>query len=80
MEAAEERLDVLGGGVVVQDLEGEPLEGVVIDDRQDAERSVIELVGCEVTREVRECPVEVLGPGLLRRLSPPASTRFWIVA
>ena len=40
--AAEERLDALGGRVVVQDLVGEPLEGAVVDDRQDAGRSVID--------------------------------------
>jgi hypothetical protein len=40
-EPAEERRDVRVGRVVVQDLAGVPLEGAVIDDRQDAERAVI---------------------------------------
>ena len=71
LEAAEERLDVLGGRIAVEDLVGEPLEGAVVDDRQDAERSVIELVGGDVTREVRECPIEVVGVDPSRRLFPP---------
>jgi hypothetical protein len=41
LEATEERLDVFVGGVVAEDLVGEPLEGAVIDDRQDAEGAVI---------------------------------------
>ena len=44
MEPAEEGCDVDVGGVVIEDLVGEPLEGTVVDDRQDAERSVIQLV------------------------------------
>ena len=80
VEAAEERLDVLVGRVVVQDPVGEPLEGAVIDARQDAERSVMKFVGCDVTEEVRECPIEMIGIDPQRRLFPPASTQFWIVA
>src|SRR5258705_6351262 len=37
VEATEERFDVLGGRVAVQDPVGDPLEGAVVDDRQDAE-------------------------------------------
>ena len=40
-ESAEERRDVRVGRVVVEDLVGEPLEGAVVDDREDAERAVI---------------------------------------
>ena len=80
VEAAEEGRDVRVGRVVVEDLVGEPLEGAVVDDRQDAERPVIQLVGGDVAREVRECPVEMLGVDPSRRLFPPASTQFWIVA
>ena len=40
-EAAEERLDIAVGRVVAEDLVGEPLEGAVVNDREDAERSVI---------------------------------------
>jgi hypothetical protein len=45
VEAAKERLDVAVGRVVVEDLIDEPLEGAVVDDREDAERAVIQLVG-----------------------------------
>ena len=80
MEAAEERRDVLVGRVVVEDLVGQPLEGAVVDDREDAERPVIQLVYGEIAREVGEGPVEMLGIDPSRRLFPPASTQFWIVA
>jgi hypothetical protein len=71
LEAAEERLDVHVGRVVVEDLSDEPLEGAVVDDREDAERPVIQLVGGDVAREVRQGPVEVSGVGPSRRLFPP---------
>ena len=71
MEAAEERFDVLGRRVAAQDVVGEPLVGAVVDDREDAERAVIQLVGRDVAREVGECPVEVFGLALSRRLFPP---------
>jgi len=71
MEAAEERFNVAVGGIVVEDLVGEPLEGAVIDDREDAERSVIELVRCDEAREIRQRPVEVVGVDSSRRLFPP---------
>ena len=54
-----------------EDLVGDPLEGAVIDDRQDAERAVVQLVGGDVAREVRQRPVEVLGVDPSRRLFPP---------
>ena len=36
----------------VEDFVGEPLEGAVVDDREDAEGAVIQLVGGEESREV----------------------------
>jgi hypothetical protein len=71
MEAAEERLDVLGGRIAVEDPVGEPLEGAVVDDREDAERAVIQLIGGDVAREVRQRPVEVVGRDPPLRLFPP---------
>src|SRR5512135_2259685 len=56
-------------------LVGESLEGAVVDERQDAERAVIQLVGGDEAREVGECPVEVLGFGPPRRLFPPPRPR-----
>ena len=70
MEAAEERGDVLGGRVAVQDVVGKPLEGVVVDDRQDAERPVLQLVGGDEAGAVGEGPVEVFGPVPPRRFFP----------
>ena len=52
MEPAEEGRDVLVGRVVIEDLVGEPFEGAIIDDREDAERPVIQLVGGDIAREV----------------------------
>ena len=69
--AVEERLDVFVGRVVAEDLVGEPLEGTIVDDRQDAERAVRQLVGGDEAREVGECPVEVIGRDPPRRLFPP---------
>ena len=81
VEAAEERLDVVVGRVVVEDLVGEPLEGAVVDDREDAEGAVIQLVGGDEAREVGQRPVEVVGRrSAAPPFSPPASTQFWIVA
>ena len=51
-EAAEECLNVDLGRVAVQDVVEQPLEGAVIDDRQDTERAVIQLVVGNVPREV----------------------------
>jgi hypothetical protein len=52
VEAAEERLNITVGRVVVEDLIEQPLEGAVVDDREDAKRAVIKLVGGDVAREV----------------------------
>jgi hypothetical protein len=71
VEAAEERLDVHVGRVVVEDLIDEPLEGAVVADREDAERAVIQLVGGDGSREVRQGPIEVLRVDPPRRLFPP---------
>src|ERR1700722_10505254 len=56
VEAAKERLDVALGRIVVKDLVGEPLEGAVINDREDGEWAVIQLVGSDEAREVRQRP------------------------
>jgi hypothetical protein len=71
VEAAEEGLDVLVSRVVVEDLIGEPLEGPVVDDREDAERPVIQLVGRDIAREVGQGPVEIVWVDPSRRLFPP---------
>ena len=71
LETAKERLDIDVGRVVVEDLIEEPLEGPVVDDREDAKWAVIELVVGDVAREVRQCPVEVGGVDPSRRLFPP---------
>ena len=70
-EATEECHDVGAGGVVVEDLEGKTLEGAVVDNREDAEWTVIQLVSRDVAREVRQRPIEVVGVDPWRRLFPP---------
>ena len=80
MEVAEQRHDVLVGRVVVENVVGEPFEGAIVDDREDAEGSVIQLVDGKEAREVGECPVEMLGIDLSRRLfppRPPPSSGWW---
>jgi hypothetical protein len=52
LEPAEERLDIGLGGIVVEDLVGQAFEGAIVDDRQDAEGSVIQLVGGDEAREI----------------------------
>ena len=71
LEAAEQRHDVLVNRIAVEDLVEQPLEGAVVDDREDAEGSVIQLVNGDEAREVRQCPVEMLGIDPPRRLFPP---------
>ena len=71
LKTAKERLDIDVGRVVVENLIEQPLEGAVVDDREDAERAVIQLVGGDVAREVRQCPVEVVGVDPSRPLFPP---------
>ncbi len=71
LKAVEERHDVLVSRVVVEDLVDQPLEGPVVDDREDAERPIIQLVGRDIAREVRQSPVEVVGVDPSVRLFPP---------
>ncbi|MEJ7640303.1 MAG: recombinase family protein [Singulisphaera sp.] len=71
VESAQERLDVRVGRVVIEDLVDEPLEGAVVDDREDAEGPVIQFIGSDVAREVRQGPVEIVGVDPSRRLFPP---------
>jgi hypothetical protein len=70
-EAAEEVGDVILVGVVIEDAVGEPLEGPVIDDRQDAERPVVEFVGGDIAGEVSQRPLEIVRGDASRRLFPP---------
>ena len=52
VEAAEERLDVALTRVAAEDLVAKPLERPVVDDREDAERAIIQLGGGDGAREV----------------------------
>jgi len=52
LESCEKPEDVFFGRVVIEDLVKEPLEVVVIDDRKDAVRPVVQLVGGDVAGEV----------------------------
>jgi hypothetical protein len=71
LEAAEEVGDVVLVGVVVEDAVGESLEGPVVDDRQDAERPIVELVGGDLAREISQRPREIVRGDASHRLFPP---------
>src|SRR5437016_1425022 len=58
-EPPEERPDIPVFRVVVEDLVAQPLEGAVIDDRQDAEGTVVQLISGDVPGEAVEGPIEV---------------------
>ena len=79
LEPLEERLDILVSRVVVEHLVAQPLEGAVIDDRQDAEGAIVQLVGGDVPGEAVKGPIEVVGSDAIGRLfSPwPRSSSGW---
>src|ERR1051326_6222397 len=80
LEPLEERLDVLVSWVVVEDLVAQPLEGAVIDDRQHAEGTIVQLVSGDVPGEAVEGPVEVVRPDAIGRHSSPwprPSSGWW---
>jgi hypothetical protein len=70
-EAAEEPPDIPLSRVVVEDRVAQPLEGAVIDDRQDAEGAIVQLVSGDVPGEAVEGPIEVIGPDAIGRLFSP---------
>src|SRR5262249_31089193 len=79
-EAAEDPPDIPMSRVVVEDLVTQPLEGAVVDDRQDTEGAVVQLVSGDVSREAVEGPIEVVGPDPVGRLfspRPPPSSGWW---
>ena len=59
LEFSEESTDVVVVGSVIQDLIAETFEIAVIDDRQDAEWSVVQFVGGDVAGEVGEGPIKI---------------------
>src|SRR5450755_821510 len=60
-EVSQEAADVVLGRVVLQDAEGQAVEGSVVNQRKHAERAVVQLIGGEVAAEVGECALEVVG-------------------
>src|SRR6516165_592571 len=80
LEPPEERLDIPVSRVVVEDLVAEPLEDAVVNDRQDAEGTVVQLVRGDVSGEAVESPIEVGRSDLIGRLFspwPPPSSGWW---
>src|SRR6516165_2666079 len=80
LEPPEERSDIPVSRVVVEDLVAQPLEGAVVNDREDAEGAVVQLVRGDVPRETVEGPIEVVGPDAIGRLFspwPPPSSGWW---
>ncbi len=83
LEGAEEPLDVGMVRVVVQHLIGEAAKGVVVHDRENAKRPVVQLVGRDVSREIIQRGVQVIAAdALLRLFSPrtPPSSESWRMA
>ena len=80
-EAPKEGQDIRMLRIVIEDLVQEPFEGTVVNNGQDAERTVVQLIGRDIPGKIRQGPVEIGRPHLAGRLfSPPASTQFWMVA
>src|SRR4051812_2569890 len=80
LEPPEELADITVSRGVVQDLVAEPREGAIVDDRQDAEGTVVQLVSSDVAGEAVEGPIEVVGPDSPGRLFPPwppPSSGWW---
>jgi len=71
LKPAEETLHVGVGGIVIQNLEGDPSEAAVVDDREDAEGAVVQLVGRDVSREVSQHGVEIASADVLLCLFSP---------
>lgn len=58
-------------GVVFQHTKGQAAMAAIIDDRQDAERPVVDFVDSPVAREVSQSLVEVIGREGRVDFSPP---------
>ena len=79
-EAVEERRNVLVIGIMIENLLKQSLERAVVDNGQDAKRTVVQFVGREVSRKVSQAPVEIGRPHLPGRFfspRPPPSSE-WI--
>src|SRR5262249_58304117 len=76
-EATEEGSDIAVSRGMVEDLVTQPLEGAVVDERQDAEGPVVKFIGGDGSREAVAGPIEVVGPDPVGRLffpRPPPSS------
>ena len=80
LEVGQEAADVVLGRVVLQDAEGQADEGSVVDQREHAERAIVQLIDGDIAAEAGQC---ARGRRCQRRpgfFSPAASTQFWMVA
>ncbi len=80
LEAPEELQDVLVRGVMVEDVEDEPLETAVVHDREHAEGTVVEFVGGNVSGELAKSPVQVVTLDARSAFFPPTprpSSEWW---
>ena len=81
LEVGQEAADVVLGRVVLQDAEGQADEGSVVDQREHAERAIVQLIDGDIAAEAGQCALEVdvvsRRPGFF---FPAASTQFWMVA
>ena len=70
-EAMEESRDVRVIGIVIEHLVKEPFESAIVNDGQDAKRTIVQLVGRDVPREIIQRGVQVIAADALLRLFPP---------
>lgn len=80
LEFTKESADVVVRRSVIQHLIADAFEAAIIDDGQDAVRTVVQFVGGDVAGEVREGPVKVGAfdlPGRFFFPPPPPSFGWW---
>ena len=61
LEVGQEAADVVLGRVVLQDAEGQADEGSVVDQREHAERAIVQLIDGDIAAEAGQCTLEVDG-------------------
>jgi hypothetical protein len=71
LEATQEGDDVLVLGIVIEHLIQDAFEGAIVNERQDAERAIVQFVDGDVAGEIGQGPIKVLDIDLAGRLFPP---------
>ncbi len=76
LEASKEPLYVLMGRVVIRNLTDQPPERAIVHNGQNAEGTIIEFVGSDVTGKVRRHLVKMILGDACGRLFPPGLHPF----